>query len=165
MNITLIGMPGVGKTSIGKELAKKLEYIFLDLDDEIEKRNGLKLQQIIDKFGDEKFMEKEEETILDLGKLEHYVLSPGGSVVYSKRAMEFLGKISTIVFLDAPLEQIKERLGNMDVRGIVGLKTKTLDELFYERRILYRKYANLVIEIRDSDTQKNALAIFYSLGL
>lgn len=149
MNITLIGMAGVGKSVIGKELAKKLLYRFIDIDELIEKKLNLKLQEIIDQWGEERFLKIEEQTILKLGKLDHSVISPGGSVIYSEEAMEFLKKNSVVVFLNAPLESIEKRIPDRSTRGIIGLKTKNLKGLFYERLSLYKKYADNTIEISE----------------
>jgi len=149
MNITLIGMPGVGKSVIGKELAKRLNYRFLDIDEIIEKKTKLKLQQIIDNFGDDKFLETEEKTILELGKFDNCIISPGGSVVYSAEAMKFLKKNSVVVFLDFSLKSIKNRISNFSTRGIVGLKKKGLEALFNERVTLYKKYADITVKMSE----------------
>src|SRR3989344_5472152 len=106
MNITLIGMPGVGKTLIGKELAKKLDYNFIDVDEIMEKNSGFKLQRIIDLFGEDEFLKTEEKTVLELGELDRAVISPGGSVVYCEKAMKFLKRTSKVVFLNASFETI-----------------------------------------------------------
>lgn len=150
MNITLIGMAGVGKSIIGEELAKKLNCKFLDIDEIIENKTGLKLQQIIDDFGDEELVKIEEKAILELGKLNNYVISPGGSVIYSQKTMEFLKRNSVIVFLNASFRSIQKRLTNQDRRGIVGLKKNNLKDLFNKRLPLYKKYADIVIEVPDS---------------
>ncbi|HIH39241.1 TPA: shikimate kinase [Candidatus Woesearchaeota archaeon] len=147
MNITLIGMAGAGKTTLGKELAGKLGYIFLDVDELIERKTKLKLQQVIDRYGDSDFIKIEEETVLNLKDIDNHVISPGGSVIYSRKAMEFLKKISKLVFLDAPFDIISKRIVNKESRGIVGLKNKDLLSLFNERRHLYEKYADIVIDI------------------
>ena len=146
-NIVLIGMAGVGKSVIGRELAKRLKHTFLDIDELIEQNTKLKLQQIIDRFGNDRFTEIEEETVLQLGKLDGCVISPGGSVIYSAKAMEFLKECSVIVFLDDSFESIRERLTNEEIRGIVGLKEKDLKTLFNERRVLYKKYADMTVKI------------------
>lgn len=151
MNITLIGMAGVGKSTIGKQLAKRLKFKFLDVDTSIENEMGLKLRQIIDEFGEDEFVEIEEKMVLRLQssekKLDNYVISPGGSIVYSSKAMNFLKKNSVIVFLDAPLKLIKRQIPNLHERGIIGLKNRPLDALFQERLPLYRKYANITVGI------------------
>jgi shikimate kinase len=148
MNITLIGMSGVGKSRIGKLLSRKLNYGFIDIDKIIEKDHNKKLQEIIDCLGDDKFLELEESTIVNIGKTSDYVISPGGSSIYSDRAMNFLRSTSKIVFLNASLEEIKSHTVNFSERGIVGLKEKGLEELFEERLPLYRKYADVTIDLK-----------------
>ncbi|TXT59636.1 MAG: Shikimate kinase [Promethearchaeota archaeon] len=145
-NITLIGMPGSGKSTIGKLLADELDFDFIDTDDYIEEKEGRNLQEIIDTNGNEKFCEIEEEAILELLPLQNSVISPGGSVIYSKTVMNKLNQISTIIFLDLPLEVLKERLDNKESRGIVGLDSLSLPELYQERITLYNKYSNLTID-------------------
>ena len=147
MNITLIGMSGVGKSVTGKKLAKRLNYEFLDIDKIIEKETGLKLQKIIDDLGDEEFLKIEERTILKLRSLKNCIISTGGSAIYSSKAMEFLKKSSVIVFLDAPFKVIQKGMANKNTRGIVGLKKKELKALFKERLSLYRKYTEITIEM------------------
>ena len=145
MNITLIGMPGAGKSTFGKIFAKRYRMNFIDVDKVIEKKIGMKLQEFIDKFGDKKFSEIEEKTILELGNVKNTVISPGGSAVYSPPAIEFLRKQSFIVFISRRFEYLNNRLKNRSIRGIIGLKNKTLKKLFYERDILYKKYADITI--------------------
>lgn len=148
-NITLIGMAGAGKSAIGKELAAMLSYRFVDIDEIIEEEAGLKLQQILDDSGEDKFLDIEERTILELGKVDKCVISPGGSVVYSAKAMKFLKENSVVLFLNAPFESIEKRLTNKEVRGIVGFKKRTLNTLHKERLILYRKYGDIEIEMTE----------------
>ena len=149
MNITLIGMAGAGKSTVGKRIAKKLGYDFIDIDYVIEAKTGMKLQQIIDKMGDEKFIEIEEKAVLDLEGLKNYVFSPGGSIIYSQAAMDFLKRNSTIIFLDVPFKVIDARLRNRANRGIIGLKNKPLETLFNERLILYKKYADITVPFQE----------------
>ena len=149
MNITLIGMAGVGKSVIGKELARALHYEFVDTDDLIERKLNLKLQEIIDQLGEGRFLEIEQEAILELNGIDRTIVSPGGSVIYSLEAMRFLKKISTVIFLDAPVGSIEKRIPNQSVRGIVGLKKKRLKDLFDERRPLYQQYADITVEMAE----------------
>lgn len=152
MNITLVGMAAAGKSSVGVELAKRLGYRFVDIDEQIEQKTGLTLQGFLDNVGDDKFIEVEEETVLQLGEIDGHIISPGGSVIYSDKAMQFLKRISSIVFLNVPFEEIEARLVNIDVRGIVRLKERSLRELYDERLDLYRKYADIQIDTpKESD--------------
>ncbi|MFH1062607.1 MAG: shikimate kinase [Candidatus Omnitrophota bacterium] len=147
MNITLIGMPGVGKSSIGKQLAKSLQFTFLDSDHIIEKTAKMSLQQIIDLDGEAAFLDLEKKTIINLGDIDNYVLCPGGSVVYSDEAMLFLKKHSLIVFLDKKLENIKAQIPDIAMRGIIGLKGMSLQDLYIQRRPLYEKYADISLKL------------------
>lgn len=148
--ILLIGMPGSGKSTIGNLLAKKLEWEFLDGDELIEKENGKKLQELLDELGEEKFMILEEKTISKIS-LDDKILAPGGSLVYYKNLMNQLKEKSLIVFLEVPLEELKKRITNAETRGIVGLKSKSLKELFNERVPLYKKYANLTLSWEEGE--------------
>ncbi len=150
-NATLIGMPGVGKSVIGRELAIRLGYAFIDTDVTIEKRAGLKLQQILDTYGEEKFMEFEEQAALDIGKADKCIISPGGSIIYSEKAMKFLAENSRVIYLKMSFSGIRKRLANMDTRGIVGLKKKGLRALFDERSVLYEQCADIKIELPDEN--------------
>ncbi|MGB3908167.1 MAG: shikimate kinase [Methanomethylovorans sp.] len=152
MNITLIGMPGSGKTSIGKEVARVLEYDFVDIDKLIRKKSGLSLQDIIDSQGDGALVQMEEEIVLGLGIADDMVISPGGSIVYSDKAMTLLKERSIIIFLHTPLSRVQRQINNQDSRGIVGLKGRSLEKLFAERFPLYQKYADMSINIGDRDT-------------
>jgi shikimate kinase len=146
-NLTLIGMAGVGKSVIGRRLAHVLRYEFIDIDERIEKSFNLRLQGIVDRFGEQKFLEIEEQTILELGSLVHTVISPGGSAIYSKRAMAFLKTHSILIFLDAPFETIEKQISNLDSRGIVWREKTDLKLLFQERKPLYEEYADMTVEL------------------
>ena len=147
MNVTLIGMSGVGKTRIGQLLSKKLNYGFIDIDRIIEKAYGKSLKDVVDCLGDAKFLELEENAILSIGRVCDSVISPGGSSIYSQRAMGFLKGISVVVFLDASLEELKRRTVDFSGRGIVGLRVKGLEGLFEERLPFYRRYADVTVEV------------------
>ncbi|MCQ1536508.1 shikimate kinase [Methanosarcina sp. KYL-1] len=157
MNITLIGMAGAGKSTIGKALAKRLGYSFIDVDSLIKKKTGMSLQTLIDTQGDSALIRLEEEVVLELGKADGCIISPGGSVVYSEKSMEHLKKVSRIVFLDAPFRSIVRRIPNAKKRGIVGFRDRSLKELFDERLVLYRKYADLTIKLEGRDNIRSVV--------
>jgi shikimate kinase len=149
VNITLIGMSGVGKTGIGRELSNRLGYNFIDIDEIIEKNSGKKLQEMIEELGNEKFLKTEERAIIGIGKIQNSVVSPGGSSIYSEMAMNFLKNISKIIFLNATLGEIEKRNSDFSKRGIVGLE-KGLEKLFDERLPLYRKYADVTLDLENN---------------
>jgi shikimate kinase len=151
MNITLIGMAGAGKSTIGRALAKCIGYTFIEVDHLIKENTGMPLQTLIDKQGDSALIRFEEEAILRLGQVDRCVISPGGSVVYSEKSMEHLKKISKIIFLDTTFRSIARRLPNARKRGIVGLRDRSLKELFEERMVLYQKYADFSIKLKGKE--------------
>lgn len=143
MNITLIGMPGAGKSLIGKEVALRLNLRLIDTDELIRQRTGLSLGETLARLGDELFIQLEENVVLQLGNFDNCVVSPGGSVIYSPKAMDFLKRRSVVVFLNVPVEVIHD--GVEPQRGVVRLRDKSLKDLFNERLPLYKKYANQTI--------------------
>jgi shikimate kinase len=147
MNVTLIGMSGVGKSRIGHILAEKLNYRFIDVDRIIEEAQNRRLQDLVDCLGDERFLELEENAVLSLDGVKNSVIASGGSSVYSEKSMAFLKSISKVVFLDASLEEIKRRTHDFSGRGIVGLKAKGLEQVFLERQPLYRRYADITVDV------------------
>ena len=146
MNITLIGMPGSGKSFIGKRLTSKLGYDLIAIDKLIEHDFGMPLQQVVDKLRDEVFLDTEARAVIShTTDRDRIVVSPGGSVVYRADAMEHLRSISTVIFLDVPLPILERRIGGIP-RGIIGARDKTLGELYSERVELYKKYSHYTID-------------------
>ena len=153
-NVVLIGMPGSGKSTLGRAFSQKMNLGFLDCDEYIEHMEGQTLQQIINSRGAEEFKKTEEARLLELN-LQRHVIAPGGSVVYYPRVINHLRKSSILVFLKTTLDEINPRLTNVSQRGIVGMKTNTLRYLFNERQPLYIKYADVVIDC--TGKQKNRI--------
>jgi shikimate kinase len=144
-------MAGAGKSTIGRALAKHLGYTFIDVDHLIREKTGMPLQTLIDKEGDLAFIRFEEEAILRIEQVDRSVISSGGSVIYSEKAMTHLKTISKIIFLDTAFRSIAKRLPNARKRGIVGLRDRSLKELFEERVVLYRKYADFSIKLNGKE--------------
>lgn len=145
--ITFIGMSGVGKSTLGKGLAKELGYQFLDTDTLLQDRLGHGLQEYIEKEGDDAFTRVEGEVILSLSQEPHRVIATGGSVIYSDAAMAYLRSFSLVVFLEDSLSHIRNRVTDVDNRGIVGLKNRSFDVLFNERQPLYHRYAHRTVKV------------------
>jgi shikimate kinase len=144
MTITLIGMPGAGKSMMGIELAKKIGYTWIDGDRAIEEKTGRKLQDIINQDGLDAFRKLEEEVLLSLAR-DRTVVSTGGSAVYYDSAMMNFKAHGPVVYLSVGREEIVRRLGDYSKRGIVLAPGATIGDLYDERTPLYEKYADLII--------------------
>lgn len=140
-HVVLIGMPGVGKSTVGVLLAKRLGYAFLDTDLTLQVATGESLAALIAARGVEGFLRLEETHILALRPAGH-VVAPGGSVVYSERAMAHLGAGGFVVHLAIGLEALGRRLEDLAGRGVVIAPGQSLAELYCERRPLYRRFAD-----------------------
>lgn len=143
-NITLIGMPASGKSSVGVVLAKRLGKSFVDVDIVIQEQYGMKLKEIIAKYGQDGFRQIEDEVNAKL-QVENSIISPGGSVIYGEKAMENLKNISTVIYLELSYNAIKSRLGDLNERGVTLKKGQTLKSLYNERVPLYKKYAGITV--------------------
>ncbi len=130
----------------------------MDIDQLVRKKAGLPLQDIIDTKGDEALVQLEEKVVLGLSIGDGIVISPGGSIVYSDKAMDRLKEKTIIIFLHTPLSRVKQQINNQDSRGIVGLKGRSFEKLFAERFPLYQKYADMSINIGDRDTISSVAA-------
>lgn len=149
-NITLIGMPGAGKSTVGVVLAKVLGYRFVDSDLVIQEQTGKLLHELITELGDEGFLKLEEQINAKLD-VKRSVIATGGSVVYGEKAMEHLREISTVVYLRLSCENLEERLGDLHERGVVLKPGQTLKDLMDIRTPLYEKYAHLIVDEEEMD--------------
>lgn len=145
MNIILIGMPGCGKSCMGRALSKKLRMRVIDGDRVIEKNTGRKLQDIINEDGLEAFKKIEEENLLTING-DNIIVSTGGSAVYYEKVMNHFKSIGKIVYLYCSLPVIAERLGDFSKRGVVLKPGQTLADLYEERCALYEKYADITVD-------------------
>ena len=148
-SITLIGMAGAGKSTIGIKLANLLEFNFLDGDTMIEEKINQSIQSFLDHHGGKEFTKIEEEILLSID-LNKTVLATGGSAVLSDTAMNYLKKESEVIFLDVSYKNISERILNLSDRGLVRESNQSLQDTYNQRLNLYKKYADHVV-INDGD--------------
>lgn len=144
-NIVLIGMPGVGKSTVGVILAKELGYQFVDADLLIQKQEKRLLKEIIAQEGVEGFIQIENQVNASI-ETENTVIATGGSVIYGEEAMMHLKNIAVIVYLKVSYEVLAKRLSNLKNRGVVLRENQTLKDLYDERIVLYEKYADLIVD-------------------
>jgi len=156
-NITLIGMPGAGKSTLGVVLAKILGYEFLDSDLLIQREEKRRLYQIIDEEGDDGFKRIENRVNASI-ETENTVIATGGSVVYCSEAMEHLKSIGKVVYLRLSLKSLEKR-------GVLLKEGQTLKDLYEERVPLYEKYADIVVDEEGKDLEASLQAVLETLQI
>lgn len=157
-NITLIGMPGAGKSTLGVVLAKRAGLRFVDTDLLIQEGSGQLLSEIIDERGIDGFKAYENDLISGLA-CEHHVIATGGSAVYGAEAMRHLSCISTVVFIDITFNEMQRRLGSdLTGRGVVMAPGLTIRNVYDERRPLYQRYADVTVKTSGMST-RNAVEV------
>lgn len=139
-------MPGSGKSFVGKKIADKLGYKFIESDKILESEYGLPLHQVLEKLGEQSFLNREAEIIIShTSSQNNFVVSPGGSIIYKENAMRHLKEVSMVFYLNVSLEVIERRIRTVP-RGIIGPGEKTLAQLYTERIPLYEKWADYMID-------------------
>ena len=161
-NLTLIGMAGAGKSTLGVLLAKALGYDFIDTDILIQQKHKKLLQEIIDEEGIDAFLTIEEDILSEL-TIDRAIIATGGSAVYSDKAMLALKQHSTVVYLEVPYEEILSRVKNIATRGIVLKHGNSLKDAFEERQPLYHQYADIVVDCSKKDIESTLSEIINQL--
>lgn len=144
-NIIFIGMPAVGKSTVGVIVAKRLGYHFVDTDILIQEEEGKLLKDIIAERGIEGFLDVEDRVNAEVRAEEDTVISPGGSVVYCGNAMRHYKEIGTVVYLQISYDTINKRLKNAKNRGVVLKEGQTFRQLYDERTALFERYADITV--------------------
>ncbi len=145
-NITLIGMAGAGKTTIGSLLAELSGKEFIDTDELIIERTGMALQDYINQLGHKRFQQVEEQTLLSIN-LQNHVIATGGSAIYSERGMKHLQASGPLILLEVGVETLEQRVRNLNTRGLINPEAGgSFRDLFYARKPLYKRWADIRIE-------------------
>ena len=144
-NISLIGMAGCGKSTLGKAMSNELGINFVDTDLLIEKKYKATLEEIKIENGYEFVRAAEEEVILSLNETTK-IVSTGGSAVYSKKSMQHLKSFSYIIYIETALETIINRIDVGQERGLAVPDGLTIPEVYAEREPLYNQYADLILD-------------------
>lgn len=149
MKIFLVGMPGSGKTTIGKELASALNLPFIDLDEEIEKHEGKKITEIFSAEGEDYFRRVESKLLREHATVQNsFILSTGGGAPCFFQGMDVLNENGLTIFLNTPLATILERIQNNSNRPLLSQDTsreQRLKDLFDKRFPVYSR-AQLVVD-------------------
>ncbi len=163
-SVTLIGMPGAGKSTVGVLLAKSLLTDFIDTDLIIQRETGKSLCSLIQEEGTESFLETEN-SIICAQNFESAVIATGGSAVYGKEAMKKLKEISTVVYLSLPVQELEKRIKDIHTRGVAMKNGVTLKELYEERKSLYEKYADFTVDCDGLTAEECVEEIIVEAGL
>ena len=160
--ISLIGMPGAGKSTVGVLLAKQAGLRFVDTDLDIQVRAGATLQEILDQHGYRHLRQLEEQVLLDVS-LDHALISTGGSVVYSAATMRRLKSAGPVVYLQARLTTLERRIAGAPPRGIASDNAQGFADVYAERTPLYEQYADFSVPVDTDNAEAIATAILAAL--
>ena len=166
-NVILIGMPGTGKSVVGRALEERLGYTFIDADDVIVETAGKTLPEILRTDGLDTFLEIEAR-VGETMEYENTVIATGGSMVLYEKAMEHLKENGVVVWLETPLSQINDRMpDDLTDRGIAAPQGMTIRQIYEQREPLYAKYADLIVASKDGehDTAHQVEAVMRTVGM
>lgn len=146
-NIFLVGPMGAGKTTIGRQLAKKLRRPFYDSDREIEKRTGVSISWIFEKEGEAGFRKREQNIIDELTGMDNVVVATGGGAVLAEANRQNLRARGQVIYLAASPEQLYRRMARDKNRPLLqkGDRRQLINDLLAERDPLYRSIADIVL--------------------
>ncbi|WP_319530692.1 homoserine kinase [uncultured Cohaesibacter sp.] len=156
--VTLIGMAGAGKSTLGRLLARAIGWAQLDTDQLLEAFFGTRLQDVFDTLGREAFVAAEELVVARL-RVAHCVVSTGGSVIYGDEAVAQLKRLGPVVFLRAGLDAISARVGAGRDRGLAIAPGQTVQDLYAERLPLYEAAADFTVDTDTNTPQQAADAV------
>lgn len=146
-SIMLIGMAGVGKSTVGKLLARNLGYKFIDTDKRLAEEAHMSLTDLINQIGEDAFLKLEDDYIRRIN-FDRVVVAPGGSIAYHADAVALARSRCRVIFLKDDILAIKRRVPNIESRGIIGMGDLNFEELYARRQPLYQQMADVVISIQ-----------------
>lgn len=149
MNVVFIGMPGSGKTTIGKIVAEKLNKKFYDLDSIIETQEKMEIKDIF-KNGEDYFRQLEYNCLKELSQYENAIISTGGGIVETEKAMEIIVK-DYVIFLDRDIDDIIKNVDDESRPLLNGNKKQNLENLYIRRIDRYIKNADYTVKVTDLD--------------
>ncbi len=147
-NIVLIGLTGSGKSTIGKKLAKRFSFDFIDMDTFIEKKEQKSVREMFETNGEDYFRRAETAAAKELSEMRGKLIATGGGVILNPENMEYLQKSGLIVFLDRTPEVILKKI-NVKKRPMLTKNPNRLFELYRERLPLYQRYAEVTVQGND----------------
>lgn len=148
MNIFLVGPMGAGKTTIGKQLARKMKLRFVDADHEIEQRTGVEISLIFEIEGEEGFRDREQAMIEELTQDSNIVLATGGGVILREANRRALQTRGTVIYLNTSVEEALRRTARDRSRPLLQTNDpeQRMRALMQQREPLYRAVADLIVD-------------------
>tara|TARA_X000000368_G_scaffold128144_1_gene100727 strand:- start:1209 stop:1703 length:495 start_codon:yes stop_codon:yes gene_type:complete len=144
-NISLIGMAGCGKSTVGSAISEKFNLSYIDTDHLIEKKFQMTLEDIKKRFGYKFVRSSEEEVIISINSSTQ-IISTGGSAVYSSLSMKHLKSFSKIIYIDTPLATIVERIDIGQERGLAVPDGVSISDIYSERKPLYEEFSEHIVD-------------------
>lgn len=152
-NIVLIGMSGTGKTTIGKELSKKLNREFIDTDILIKKRLGMDIEEIFERYGEEYFRNIETKIVDEISKKEDLIISTGGGIILREKNLIKLKKKGVLILLESSIENIVKNLKKSKVvRPLLHKGNdiyKEVENMYETRKELYHFAADYIVHVNN----------------
>lgn len=147
-NIILCGFMGCGKSTIGRKLSSRTEMPFIDMDNYIEKKAGITVKEIFEKYGEERFRELETEACGELSEKSNLIIAAGGGTLTFQRNIDILQETGRIVFIDVKYEILCERLKYDKRRPLLQVENRdeVIKELLKKRLPIYREAASVYID-------------------
>lgn len=168
MKLILIGFMGVGKTSVGKKLAEKLNLKFIDTDYEIEKSENKTISQIFEDYGERYFRTLETKVLKNALKEENIIISTGGGIITNKENYEILKNEKNVIFLDASTKTIINHLCNETNKRPLLKDSKNLiskiEELLSIRYEKYKEVSDILIEVNNKNIDEVISQILVYIG-
>jgi len=163
-NLVLLGMMAVGKTTLGKIVAKKQKLEFIDIDSNIEKKNSMTIVEIFEKKGEKFFREEEEKEVLESMKKKNCVIALGGGAFVNKIIREYVLKNAISIWLTLNIETLIKRTQWNEQRPLLNKKNnkKKLNELFEERKNFYKLANHKIVcdELSKNDIVKKIMTLY-----
>ncbi len=144
MNIYLIGMPGCGKTTVGKKLSEEINFKYVDLDKYIEEKVSKTIPEIFDSVGEDGFRALEKEALNDFMHKDSYILSCGGGIIKNLDNKKLMN--GKVIFIDVDILDLKERILNDKENIRPMFRTKTVEELYSERYDKYLYFKDIIVK-------------------
>ena len=161
-NIVFVGMPASGKSTVGVIVAKVMGMNFIDSDIVIQQSENAKLNELIEEYGIDDFLKREEQALLSIN-VDNTVIATGGSAIYSDAGMKHLSNNATIIYLKVSLDNLKDRLTDLKARGVVIRPGESIEQMYATRSVLYEKYADIIVEEKGTSIEDTVCLVMEQL--